>query len=305
MAQNKGISLVASQRTRDADIVGGPTGRHFGEQDKASRLLVSLTSELLTTALFTVVATSCIMRRARNLPLKFPGQFAALLPVAPELFPSLYSDDPAVFFDEQLTAHLKRIYQHLHFALQMMPADCGEIVDGSGTMTTWTGPEETWRLLCGEMRMMMLILSDVEEVRQSGELARLFEIESLLKTATYGGSPCVRPDGNVVVPGWLDRRRERRIPIGISVMVEFGQNRQRVTMNDMSISGFGLAGCPSLASGTEITIEIPSGKKLAGSVAWSLGGKIGVRLHERLIEGSQMFGEIMRSRRIFGGGPER
>ena len=147
------------------------------------------------------------------------------------------------------------------------------------------------------MRLVLLVLLELDLLGRTDQIPRLLEIEGLVKTARYGGTPCVRSDGHVLIPGWLDRRRDRRVPVGISVMIECTRGRVRSVLNDLSITGLGLTSCPSVAIGSELSVEMPNGRILTGLVAWSTGSNVGISFREPLAEADPVFRSILNLRR--------
>lgn len=264
----------------------------------ADVLTANLASEFLTTALFTAVATSMVIALAAARPIRFSGSVSAYLPRAPELFPSVLLQSRDVFLTHRLTDELSRLYQQVSLTREMTPCNneawLGALSDAP---VDWHHLAQAWQLLSGELRLFLLVLADMEPVRSSGKLARLLEIEGLVKSARYGGTPCVRTDGIVLIPGWLNRRFDRRVPVGISVRLDCGRGYQRVTLNDISISGVGLSSCPSLKTGTPVIVELPNSRVLTGRSAWCHGNNVGVQFTLPLAEADPLFVEIPSWRR--------
>jgi PilZ domain len=261
-------------------------------------LTANLASEFLTTALFTAVTSSMVTARAAARQIRFVGSVSAYLPRRPELFPSVIRPSQDVFLTHLLTGELSRLYQQVAFALDMTPSTNEAWLDrGSDASTNWNQLAQAWQPLSSELRLFLLVLADMEPVQSSGQMARLLEIEGLVKSTRYGGTPCVRSDGVVLVPGWLDQRSDRRVPVGISVRLNSGGGYQRVTLNDISVSGAGLSSCPSLKSGTQVTLELPNGRVLNGRSAWCHGNTVGVKFSLPLDESDPLFIEVLSLRR--------
>ena len=273
--------------------------RQFHEPISAAETLTAnLASEFMTTALFTAVATSMVAARAADRPIRFAGSVAAYLPRPPELFSSVVLQSRDVFLTHRLTGELSRLYQQVAFTREMTPnSNESWHSDPINKDLDWRLLAQAWQPLSGELRLFLLVLADMEPLRSSAQFARLLEIEGLVKSTRYGGTPCVRTDGMVLVPGWLDRRSDRRIPVGISVRLECGRGYQRVTLNDISVSGAGLSSCPSLKSGTPVTLELPNGRTLSGRSAWCHGNSVGIRFLLPLEEADPLFVDILALRR--------
>jgi PilZ domain len=265
------------------------------------RLGFKLASEFLTTSLFITVTASMVSARKQARIIRLGADASVYLPKEPDFFCSAATADPAAFFNQSLTAHLQRIYQQLTMALEFTPVRTEHwttniVLPGLG----WDELCNIWQPLCGEARMLMLVLAELDMLRESDQLPRLLEIEALAKSARYGGTPCVRSDGLVLIPGWLDRRRDRRIPVRVSVVIDYGRGRQRAILSDVSGAGIGVSSCPSLPSGTSMSVELPNGRILNGLVAWSSGGNIGLRFAEPMRETDPLFRSIIDLRRTQG-----
>ena len=212
MQRRSGPTLVAGGRgvPSTADVQGAKPSPSAGTIDYST---LSLVSEFLTTALFIVVTTSMVGVRARGRTLSFTGDISAYLPQRPEIYSALSSSDPDAFFDRQLSGHLRHIYQQAAFARQLLPTATESWLGSKpADPVNWSALHLAWQPLCGEVRMLLLTLIELDMLRGSDQVPRLLEIEALTKAARYGGTPCIRSDGAVFVHGWLDARRERRIP---------------------------------------------------------------------------------------------
>jgi hypothetical protein len=291
------------------DTIGG-VAKHLRSQlrlrrpsanQPEQRLYFSLAAEFLTTSQFISVTASMATARKQGRRIRFGADASAYLPKEPEIFHRASNDEPAIVFDENLTARLLSVYQQLAAALKLTPM---RTVDWTENILLseqdWTELCSIWQPLCGEAHKLVSVLAKLEILRGSDQLPRLLEIEALTKSASEGGTPCVRSDGLVLIPGWLDRRRDRRIPIGVSVLIEHGRRRQRVTLSDVSINGIGLSSCPSITSGTAMSVELPNGRSLKGQVAWSSGGNIGLKFTEPMSESDPLFRSILELRQTLG-----
>ena len=102
--------------------------------------------------------------------------------------------------------------------------------------------------------------------------------------AEAGETPFLSEDGAIFVPGSLERRKAPRRSVGIDVWIESIRGRQRVTLRDLSSSGAGLAKCRLLLRGMPITVQLPAGRRLLGTVVWIQGDRAGVRFHIPLVD---------------------
>ena len=104
----------------------------------------------------------------------------------------------------------------------------------------------------------------------------------MIKSALHGGSPCVRLDGTIFVPSWLDERREHRRPLGWSVWLEVEHTCEAVILRDVSAGGVGLESCRARAVGTAVKVHLPSSRVLQAIVTWSHASRIGAKFAQPL-----------------------
>ncbi|MEZ5817158.1 MAG: PilZ domain-containing protein [Hyphomicrobiaceae bacterium] len=101
--------------------------------------------------------------------------------------------------------------------------------------------------------------------------------ERLLAAAALGHWPCIGERGTIAIPGWIERRVERRHRIRLECrLVEAGRTWRAHTI-DISRSGVGLAGAPPLAPGARASIAIGALAEQHGCVVWSNGERLGFR----------------------------
>ena len=303
MQSNKSAGMVRQGESALASSPLHSLRRKVAESnDETRHLTYGLVVELLTTALFTTVTISMLNAKVQRRTLRFVGPVATCLPEEPGSLSELASTRPDAFFSESLTMELDKAYEQLRFALSVTPRDdlSWSSEDVNRGAPKWAELKNFWQPLAVATRMILMVLEELDLVLWSDQIPRLFEIEGLLKSATSGGTPCVRADGLVFVPGWLDRRRERRVPLGISVWIDSARGRQRVLLNDLSVSGLGLAQCQSLELDSAVSAELPNGRILEGAVIWSYGGNIGLRFFEPLNESDRLFSQVVSLRRMAG-----
>lgn len=123
------------------------------------------------------------------------------------------------------------------------------------------------------------LFSDV--VLPAAEGARWPAQRAALREASLGLSPCLSNDGRLVFPGWAERRGAERKKKGLRVSLTAPVEAE-ITLSDISQTGIGLAGVPALEAGNFVSITVPGGRVLAGTVVWQRALCAGVRLHELL-----------------------
>jgi hypothetical protein len=270
-----------------------PPPEESGE-NVVSPLALTISTEFLTLALLTAVTTGMIAARSNGHAVRLGGPVKKYLPEPPAEFRNLVNSEEAGFFSRSLTLGLEDFYAQLTEVRQNTPLDAATwATDGKATSVDWPELGGRWLPLCRKARLILLTLCECELLRGTDQDARLFEIEGLAKNACYGGTPCIRADGMVMVPGWLDHRRDTRIPVGTAIWIHTKSGRHRAVLKDVSAAGFGLSACPSLTVNAEVVAELPSGTTIHGVVVWSHGGNIGLRLADRLSATSPVFRIVM------------
>ena len=99
----------------------------------------------------------------------------------------------------------------------------------------------------------------------------------LLKSAGIGESPCVDVDGKPFLPPLPQRRRSDRRTLGQTAYVVSEGRLVRGFVRDVSQGGLGLDQISKLKEGGTVTIELETGRRFSGSVAWSQGNRAGIR----------------------------
>jgi len=248
-------------------------------------------ADLLTIGLLSAVIASVVTALSKGSSVRMIGNPADYLP--PE---RLTDERPEVFFDDNLAAHLRDIRRQTKFAANLTRPSLDDFFAGMKTCSDFTPLKDLWEPVCGQVRLLLLVVADLPETRYSNQIARILEVESLVKRARYGETPCIRTDGMVIVPGWIDQRREPRFTVNISVICNFSKKRVRVVLKDLSITAAGLCSCPTVPVGTAIAIELPNARILDGRVIWSQGTNIGVRFDKPLADQDPIFKEFMEIR---------
>jgi hypothetical protein len=103
---------------------------------------------------------------------------------------------------------------------------------------------------------------------------RLVEV---LTAVAAGHSPCVRIDGTVIIPGWLEPRTNVRREVSLPATVSVNGTQQSVMVRNVSATGMGLEGGASLKPGDRVRIEIGNGQSHEGIAVWNRDGRVGIK----------------------------
>lgn len=107
-------------------------------------------------------------------------------------------------------------------------------------------------------------------------------LQSLLSGAKNGWRPSTNECGDVVLPPLPQQRRWPRRALLQPCTVVLQDKSYAAFARDISAGGMGLDRLPSIARAEPLSIELQSGRKLKGLVAWSSGSAAGVRFLTQL-----------------------
>ena len=80
-------------------------------------------------------------------------------------------------------------------------------------------------------------------------------------------------------PVW---RRDERRAVRITALVYCHGRFQTARIVDFSLSGLQLDGCFGVAVADQVAVELLSGQRLEGKVAWAVASRSGVQFHQPL-----------------------
>ena len=101
-------------------------------------------------------------------------------------------------------------------------------------------------------------------------------LSQLLAAAAAGEAPCIDKAGQPFLPALPQRRRSSRRSLGQSGLITIHGKTIRGFVRDVSTGGFGLESVPILEKGADVAIELSTGRRFAGKVAWYARGRAGI-----------------------------
>lgn len=118
-------------------------------------------------------------------------------------------------------------------------------------------------------------------------LSGLYSENSLMLVRTLravldGKSPSVTVDGHILRLDLPQRRRLPRVPLQKRCTIHHRGGQSPAYAVDVSLGGMGLCNAPKLALREGVEIELPRGRRLQGTVAWSSAGKLGIKFLDPL-----------------------
>jgi hypothetical protein len=105
----------------------------------------------------------------------------------------------------------------------------------------------------------------------------------LLQSVTRGASPCLDANGKISLPDLPQRRQSARRTICQPCTITFNRTTAQAFVRDVAPGGFGLERVPQLDPKSVVLIELPSGRRFTGVVAWCKGSTAGIRFARTLL----------------------
>ena len=125
------------------------------------------------------------------------------------------------------------------------------------------------------------------ETETPGRLPQLYcehaqALSALLIETERGGTPCLDQAGEPYFPKLPQRRHSSRRTLGQSCRLLYRKAIVSAFAKDISEGGIGLLRTPFLRTDDVVTVELASGRRFKGIVAWTRGEAAGVRFFETL-----------------------
>lgn len=255
-------------------------GRKPNEQEL---LISSLLSEFLNSVTLTAVIASMVAAKNTARQLQFVGPAAAYISPAPLIFPAVASGLTIPLDQPFLISSLHGYYMRLAFACSLMdlPPNVWQ-QDEEAAKINWGQLTDVW---CRTCTQASLVIHHWYGMALSRDPVRRYQLDTthlLVKAAINAECPCVRNDGSVFVPGFLELRRHERRMVGAKIRLTAAGVSTNATLQDISMGGMGLAFCPALKTGTEVSVTLSNGRRLVGIVAWSRSDRTGARFLQPL-----------------------
>ena len=242
-----------------------------------------LLDEFYGAAKLLVTFTSILNARAAERRLQAIASVVAFIAPEPVIFPTVAAGSTAKLDRTELIANLQEFYARLSFARALGPWALN--AGGGDTTITFELRQliDVWQRVCSAANVVCHQLYDIENGASQSRRDQLVPIHEMIKSAQHGGSPCVRLDGTVFVPGWLDERRQPRRLLGWPVWLEVANTCEAAILKDVSSGGIGLESCQPRAIGTPLNVHLPSGRVLQAVVTWSQAGRLGAKFAQPLM----------------------
>jgi len=254
--------------------------------DSSMPMLEALVCEVHSAALLTATIASAInafrragtVRSEADLKPYVPGEPAIISVLRNGMLEMDVNDDTVrlviQFFDDLGPARI---------ALDRYFADANHIGEDRAAALHLLTVSATWRRACQDALLAVRQLhSDLSRLpAQYASNSKL--LNNLLQDVIIGGTPCLDTNGQIALPDLPQRRQSARRTVCQPCMLTHNRVTSQAFVRDVSPGGFGLERVPQLVPKTAVEIELPSGRRFSGVVAWCSGSSAGVRFTRVLL----------------------
>lgn len=277
------LAELAQIEARTIAAAEGQSGA--GGNQQVGRIAAQLLGELLNAAPLVTVATAianAVEAGHTRLQRRAIAIYAPVRTASPHKLVERMLDTDA---DLDVCSTLQNYCARLSFAVRMSRAGDDGII---------TVPEVDIEILADAWRRAAGAATDAIEalaaIAKASPDSRLLPALSLLQLAESGETPCIEADGRVTIPGWAERRREKRVSVQLAATAQIGRQIVPAMIRDVSPSGLGLQCTYQGAPEERITVRLPGDRQMSGTIAWADGQRIGMMLDQRLEAGDPLLG---------------
>ena len=145
------------------------------------------------------------------------------------------------------------------------------------------GLSNSWRQACDEALVAVRQLHGYLGRLPSQYTSNSGKLIEILQSVTRGGSPCLDANGKISIPDLPQRRLSARRTICQPCAITYNRTTAQAFVRDVAPGGFGLERVPQLAPKSLVLIELPTGRRFTGVVAWCKGSTAGIRFARTLL----------------------
>jgi PilZ domain len=292
LSQRSGPPVQTFRRSYRPKLYGeGATARVQAEADSSELpessmpVLEALVCETHSAALLTATIASVVNAFKCQSTERSEAGLKPYVPREPALISVLRNGMLETDLDEETVAVISDFFDDLapaRIALDQYFADANHIGPERASALHLLALSNAWRRACEDA------LAAVRQLH--GHLGRLTlqytsnsKVLMELLQEVIGGSPCLDAEGQISLPELPQRRRTARRTICQPCTITHNRMTSQAFVRDVSPGGFGLERVPQLVPKSLVLIELPSGRKFTGVVAWCNGHSAGVRFSRTLL----------------------
>jgi hypothetical protein len=259
---------------------------HAALPDASMPILEAFVCETHSAALLAATIASAVNAFKRRDTDKSEAALKPYVPREPALISVLRNGMLETDLDEDTLAVISDFFDDLapaRIALDQYFADANHIGTERASALHLLPLSNSWRRACEDALVAARQLHGHLGHLPSQYTSNSEVLMKLLQEAARGGSPCLDEAGQISIPDLPQRRRTARRTICQPCTITYNRTTAQAFVRDVSPGGFGLERVPQLVPKTLVLIELPSGRRFTGVVAWCNGSEAGVRFSRTLL----------------------
>jgi len=254
--------------------------------DSSLPMLEALVCEVHSGALLTATIASAINAfRNENAP-RSEAALKPYVPGEPAIISVLRNGMLETDLNEDTVRLVTQFFDDLapaRIALDRYFADANHIGENRAIALHLLGLSAAWRRSCQHALLAVRQLHTELQQLPAQYTSNSKLLNNLLQEVIMGGSPCLDAEGEIVLPDLPQRRQSARRTVCQPCQLTYNEISSQAFVRDVSPGGFGLERVPHLVPKTVVEIELPSGRRFTGVVAWCNGSSAGVRFSRPLL----------------------
>ena len=206
------------------------------------------------------------------------------LPSEPIVYSGVVSQLSVVSIEFEHLSGLQTLYSQLKAVKTLTEVWVqAQAVEAVSAAVDFETVADGWQRLAGAAHVLILLFRvSLHEMDVSLPSSRISEILSALRAVWAGEHPCVARNGSISIPGWAERRGHQRRFRHLPVEVTSARGSVPAVMHDISATGLGLSELNGIAKGERLSVRLENGRRLVGTVVWSLENRLGLQLGDPL-----------------------
>lgn len=256
------------------------------DSDTSMPILEAFVCETHSAAMLAATMSSVVNAFKRPEVDKSEAALKPYVPREPALIAVLRNGMLETDLDEDTLAIISDFFDDLapaRIAIDQYFADANHIGTARAAALHLLPLSNTWRRACEDALVAVRQLHGYLDRLPAQYTSNSKVLTGLLQEAATGGSPCLDDAWRISSPELPQRRRTARRTICQPCKITYNRTTTQAFVRDVSPGGFGLERAPQLPPKSLVLIELPSGRRFTGVVAWSNGSSVGVRFSRTLL----------------------
>ncbi len=254
--------------------------------DSSMPMLEALVCEVHSAALLTTTVASAINAFKRPDAVRSEAGLRPYIPAEPAIVSVLRNGMLETDLNEDTVRLVIQLFDELapaRISLDRYFADANHIGEDRAAALHLLALSTTWRRACQDALLAVRQLHGDLRHLPAQYTSNSNLLNNLLQDAIMGGTPCLDGEGQIAIPDLPQRRQSARRTVCQPCTLTHNRVSAQAFVRDVSPGGFGLERVPQLVPKTVVEIELPSGRRFTGTVAWCSGSSAGVRFSRPLL----------------------